>query len=72
MRMQRRKQPGAAGAEDQNVGLEAFERSCRIFKTRARAKMKPTTAETAGRRGRGLLLSVAPVEVLDHQQPQPA
>ena len=33
MRMQRREQPGAAGAEDQDVGLEPFEHECLLDRT---------------------------------------
>src|SRR6516225_1843864 len=64
-RVQRRKKPGAAGPEDQNVGLEVLD--FHDFSEHTHQKSEGDD----GRQGRGqggyLLLAFAPVEILDHQ-----
>ena len=68
MRMQRGEQAGAAAAEDQNVGLAAFDRH---QNTLAR-KRKATTAAAAMADEREPRLAAAPREIFQHQQPQAA
>ena len=68
--MQRRKQAGAAGAEDQNVGLEVFDVHG-AQNTRAK-KYEGDDRRYRRRERRQLLLAVAPIEVLDHQNAQTA
>src|SRR6516164_238831 len=69
-RVQRRKKPGAAGPEDQNVGLEVLD--FHDFSEHTHQKSEGDD----GRQGRGqggyLLLAFAPVEILDHQNAQSA
>ena len=68
--MQRRKQTGAAGAQNQNIGLEAFKghRSSE----HARQQDERDDGRYSGSDRRKLLLSVAPIEIFDHQQSQPS
>ena len=72
VRMQRGEQAGAAGAENQNVGLAAVRRSCRSSEHphQERRKRRSPRRPTAARRQ--LLLPVAPGEILDHQHAQAA
>ena len=65
MRVQRREQPGAAGAEDQDVGLEPFEHgSPQAARTRKTMRRQRRRREC---RRHQPLLPLAPGQVLDHQ-----
>ena len=66
--VQRGEEPGAAGAEDQNVGLESFQRH-RILQG-PREKDECDDGRYCRRERRQLLLSVMPFQVFQYQQPQ--
>ena len=69
MRMQRREQPGAAGAEDQNVGVEPLDH--RQMQPDVEAE-RDDRRRAEGERDQLFLLRAAPGEVFDQQQPQAA